>query len=106
MQAKFDELRKADSNAKKWSEEEKHEKYFNAAVATTTPILDSIHPLYPSKVWDDISPKFMILFWSLTLYDLEVPWNSYQREMNKLRSTNDELKNNKEMVCINNYINV
>lgn len=64
----------------------------------TSPIIDSIHPLYPSKVWDDMSPKFIILFWSLTLYDLEVPWQSYQREINKLRNTNEELKNSKELV--------
>lgn len=101
FQAKFDELRKAYSNSKKWSEEEKHQEYYNAVVAVTSPIISSIYPLYPTKVWDYISPKFIILFWTLTMYDLEVPAHSYQREVSKLRASNDELKNNKDMVRIN-----
>lgn len=91
-------MRKADSNHKKWTEEEKHQKYYDAVVAVTSPLLDAIHPLYPTKVWDNISPKFMILFWSLTLYDLEVPAQSYEREIKKLHVANSDLRNNKELV--------
>ncbi len=102
FQAKFDESRKADPNSKKWSDAEKLQKYFSAVVKVTTPIVESIHPLYPSKVWDDMSPKFVILFWSLTLYDLEVPMASYQREIGKLRNVNEDLRNSKELV-MNNF---
>ena len=38
------------------------------------------------KVWEDISPEFYVTFWSLTMYDLHVPVESYQREMDRLRA--------------------
>lgn len=76
----------------------KWQKYFNAVTEIMSPIIDSVHPLYPSKVWDDMSPRFIILFWSLTLYDLEVPVFSYQREIKKLNAANSELGISAEMV--------
>ncbi|XP_065225591.1 THO complex subunit 2 isoform X3 [Planococcus citri] len=100
IQAKFDEYRKTDSNSKKWTDNIKSEKYYEAVNEIVSPVIDSIRPLYPAKVWDDMSPKFIILFWSLTLYDLEVPWQSYQREIKKLRSTNTDLQNSTEMTSI------
>lgn len=100
MQAKFEDLKKADPNSKKWTETDKMQKYYAAVVKVTSPIIDSIQPLYPSKVWDDIAPKFIILFWSISMYDLEVPVDSYQKEINKIRAKNEELKNSKESVRI------
>ena len=98
MQAKFEDIKKSDANSKKWTDNDKLQKYYAAVVTVTSPIIDSIQPLYPAKMWDDIAPKFIILFWSLSMYDLEVPEESYQREIAKLRATNEELKNSKELV--------
>lgn len=100
MQAKFEDIKKADANSKKWTESEKMQKYYAAVVKVTSPIIDSIQPLYPSKVWDDIAPKFIILFWSISMYDLEVPVDSYQKEIGKIKAKNDELRNSKESVSI------
>lgn len=36
-------------------------------------------------MWEDISPQFLVTFWSLSIYDLEVPNESYQREIAKLK---------------------
>lgn len=86
---KYDQLRKADSGAKKLStaqkQEHKQEKYLEATAAIIQPIVDSVRLLHPMKVWEDISPQFMVTFWSLSIYDLEVPNESYQREIAKLK---------------------
>lgn len=50
------------------------------------PVIESVRPLHPMKVWEDISPQFLVTFWSLSMYDLQVPLDSYQREINKEKS--------------------
>lgn len=37
------------------------------------------------QVWEDISPEFYVTFWSLTMSDLYVPLDSYEREMDKVK---------------------
>src|SRR5690242_1531348 len=41
-------------------------------------------------MWDSISPQLYATFWSLSLYDIEVPADRYRAEINKAR---DSLKN-------------
>lgn len=74
------------------------------------PIVDSVIPLHSIKVWEDISPQFLVTFWSLTMYDLYVPLDSYQREVNKLRQSSLQAMDSKELVlsdfkngCVNIY---
>ena len=38
-----------------------------------------------AKVWDDISSQFLTTFWSLTMYDLHVPEQLYEKEIKKLK---------------------
>ncbi|XP_015433412.1 PREDICTED: THO complex subunit 2 [Dufourea novaeangliae] len=82
---KYDALRKADPNYKKMSTAMKQAKYAEAAQAVMAPVAQSVRPLHPLKVWEDISPQFLVTFWSLSMYDLYVPVESYQREINKLK---------------------
>jgi THO complex subunit 2 len=62
-----------------------------------TPVIDAIRPLHASKVWDDISPQFLTTFWSLTMYDLFVPDNVYEKEIAKLKAAPAKLDDNKDM---------
>ncbi len=55
-------------------------------------------PLHLPKVWDDIRPQFYATFWSLTMYDLAVPHNAYDREVNKLKMQIKAIDENTEMV--------
>lgn len=64
---------------------QKQQKYLEATSSIIQPIVDSVRLLHPIKVWEDISPQFLVTFWSLSMYDLEVPIESYQREINKLK---------------------
>lgn len=82
---KYDSLRRADSNYKKMSIIMKQTKWVEAAQSVMAPIAESVRPLHPLKVWEDISPQFLVTFWSLSIYDLFVPAESYQREINKLK---------------------
>ncbi|XP_046395429.1 THO complex subunit 2 isoform X2 [Ischnura elegans] len=83
---KFDALRKADPNCKKMSAQMKYQKYVEAAAEIMGPVVESIRPLHPPKVWEDISPQFLVTFWSLTMYDLHVPVESYQKEIAKIKA--------------------
>lgn len=63
-----------------------------------SPIVASVRPLHPPKVWEDISPQFLVTFWSLTMYDLFVPNDSYQREINKIKQLSLQVMDSKDMV--------
>lgn len=63
----------------------KHQKYFEAVMDVMCPIHKSVIPLHPPKVWEDISPQFLTTFWSLTMYDLYVPEETYQQAINKIK---------------------
>ncbi|KAH8240964.1 hypothetical protein KR026_009195, partial [Drosophila bipectinata] len=82
---KYDQLRKADPNAKKLTTVQKLQKYLEATQLIMNPIVESVRPLHSAKVWEDISPQFLVTFWSLSMYDLHVPTDSYQREIGKLK---------------------
>jgi THO complex subunit 2 len=99
-QLKYDALRKADPNCKKLSPSAKHQKYCEAAGEVMSPIVASVRPLHPPKVWEDISPQFLVTFWSLTMYDLFVPNDCYQREINKLKQLSLQVMDSKDMVIL------
>lgn len=73
-------------------------KYAEAAQAVMAPVALSVRPLHPLKVWEDISPQFLVTFWSLSMYDLYVPVESYQREVNKLKQLATQTTDSKDMV--------
>lgn len=73
-------------------------KYAEAAQAVMAPVAQSVRPLHPLKVWEDISPQFLVTFWSLSMYDLYVPVESYQREINKLKQLAAQTVDSKDMV--------
>ncbi|KAI4462732.1 tho2 protein [Holotrichia oblita] len=82
---KYDQLRKADVNYKKMSSSAKQQKYFEAVTEIMAPVHKSVIPLHLPKVWEDISPQFLTTFWSLTMYDLYIPEETYQQAINKVK---------------------
>ncbi|XP_055634886.1 THO complex subunit 2 isoform X2 [Toxorhynchites rutilus septentrionalis] len=93
---KYDQLRKTDQNPKKLSTSQKMAKYLEATAFVMNPVIESVRPLHPPKVWEDISPQFLVTFWSLSMYDLQVPSESYQRETNKLKQLSLAAMDSKE----------
>lgn len=95
---KYDALRKADPNFKKLSIASKQQKYCEAVNEVIMPLIESVKPLHPLKVWEDMSPQFLVTFWSLSMYDLQVPVESYQKEINKMKQASFQALDSKEMV--------
>ncbi|KAJ2950525.1 hypothetical protein O0L34_g8768 [Tuta absoluta] len=73
------------SDTKPDTSEKATERYIAASKEVLEPILVAIHPLLTSRVWEDISPEFYATFWSLSMYDLKVPEESYDREIDRLK---------------------
>lgn len=92
FQQKYDQLRKADTSVKKLSTAQKHEKYLEATSAVIQPVVESVRLIHPMRVWEDISPQFLVTFWSLTMFDLEVPNKSYEREVQKLKKQSQSVE--------------
>lgn len=82
---KYDQLRKADANYKKMATAVKHQKYYEAVTEVMSPVQKSLLPLHQAKVWDEVTPQFLATFWSLTMYDLFVPDETYQQAVNKIK---------------------
>ncbi|XP_023304562.2 THO complex subunit 2 [Lucilia cuprina] len=93
---KYDQLRKADPNAKKLTNNQKLAKYLDATNLIMNPIVESVRPLHGPKVWEDISPQFFVTFWSLSMYDLQVPHDSYQKEITKLKQLSNQAADSKD----------
>jgi THO complex subunit 2 len=72
-------------NNKKLSSAQKQAKYLEAVNIVMNPVVDSVRPLHPAKVWEDMSPRLLVTFWSLTINDLQTPLESYQKEIDKIK---------------------
>ncbi|XP_041075794.1 THO complex subunit 2-like [Polyodon spathula] len=92
--SKYDELKKTEKGNR---QQQKVHKYIAACDLVMAPVHDSVVSLHPPKVWDDISPQFYATFWSLTMYDLAVPHNAYDREVSKLKVQMKAIDENPEM---------
>lgn len=62
------------------------------------PIVESVKPLHPLKIWEDVSPQFLVTFWSLTMYDLHVPVDAYNKEIAKMKQLAVQALESKDMV--------
>ncbi|EMR10044.1 hypothetical protein PNEG_01798 [Pneumocystis murina B123] len=49
-------------------------------------LAESITEILPKTTWCYISPWFYVTFWQLQLYDIYVPINQYEIEMNKMKT--------------------
>ncbi|CAG8488472.1 3561_t:CDS:2 [Funneliformis caledonium] len=49
-------------------------------------VIEQAQQIYPSHVWNGISPEFYTTFWQLSLYDLQFPAQEYQKAINETRS--------------------
>ncbi|MFT7796093.1 THO complex subunit 2-like [Arapaima gigas] len=92
--SKYDELKKAEKGNR---QQQKVHKYITACEVVMAPVHEAVISLHPPKVWDDLRPQFYATFWSLTMYDLAVPSNAYDREANKLKAQMKAIDENQEM---------
>ncbi|XP_030637187.1 THO complex subunit 2 [Chanos chanos] len=94
IQSKFEELKRADKGSRG---QQKLQKYVSACEMVMSPVHEAVMSLHPPRVWDDLRPQFYVTFWSLSMYDLAVPHDAYEREVNKLKSQVKALEDNTDM---------
>lgn len=86
VNTKFEELKKTDKSNKPLSSQQKTQKYVEASAIVMEPVIELIRPLYPAKVWDDLSTHFYMTFWALSMYDLHVPHAAYDKQTQQLKA--------------------
>ena len=59
-------------------------------------MVDAVMPALDAKFWEDLTPRFYLTFWSLQMYDLEVPKVSYDRETEKLKTQITQMEESKD----------
>lgn len=59
------------------------------------PIAKEVHQILPPRAWRALRPEFYISFWQLTLYDIYVPVEQYQVEVNKLKHAVNVMDNDR-----------
>ena len=57
-------------------------------------MVDAVNTCLQRSFWEDLSPRFFVTFWTLSMYDLEVPKASYDRETDKLKQQSQALEDN------------
>lgn len=71
--------------------------YLSAWEEVTESLVQAVKPVLHSRFWDDLSPRFFVTFWTLSMYDLEVPKQSYERETEKLKLQISQTEDNKDL---------
>lgn len=71
---------------------------FNKATETIlNPVVQSIIPALQNNYLIELNARFFVTFWTLTMYDVQVPDKSYLRERNKINQQLQQLEDNKDI---------
>jgi len=97
ISGQFEEIRKKDKHWRSRTPQEKQAKHAEAASMIMGPLTQAVVPVYPAKIWDDISPQFLATFWSLTMYDLYVPEDLYTKKIKELKDAPSKLHENRDL---------
>ena len=76
---KFEEYKK-----KKTDKEEITQLFCTAYRDILSPWQDLIRDKYDERVWDEMEPGFFLMFWLLSMSDLEIPTKAYDKEIKKV----------------------
>jgi THO complex subunit 2 len=62
-----------------------------------TAVLDAVRDIMPTTTWDLISPQLYATFWSLSLYELDMPKDSYDEALAKQRTELEKLPSDRSL---------
>lgn len=95
---KFDDLRKMDKKDKQLnSQSVKIQRYIDAVEHVMNPVMEMIRPINPLKIWEDIGLQFYLTFWSLAIYDIEVPTAAYEKQIQAHKVQQNAMEESKDI---------
>jgi len=71
--------------------------YIDAADKIVSQLSDQVKLLYPSKMWDKISPRLFATFWSLSAADIILPSKRYTSEIARIEGLIKTVNDNDEL---------
>ena len=75
----------------------KAEIFIDCADGILNSIATTVESMHTENVWQDINPHFYTAFWTMTMYDIATPAESYAKEIQKLKSQISSLDSNQEL---------
>ena len=75
----------------------KKEIFIDCADKILLPIASTVESMHTENVWQDIDPNFYTAFWTMTMYDIATPNDSYAKEIKKVKNQISQLENNSEL---------
>ncbi|XP_044176473.1 THO complex subunit 2-like isoform X1 [Acropora millepora] len=99
IETKYEDLKKSVETPKGKQLQQKQilQCYIDAVNTVMEPVFQSARLLQAPKVWNSISPQLYVTFWALSMFDLYVPTERYEQELNKLKLQLAQLEDNKDM---------
>merc|ERR1719468_911185 len=97
INGQYEDIRKSDKQWRTKTLQEKQIKHGEAARMIMEPLTKAVVPVYPTKIWEDISPQFLSTFWSPTIYDLYVPEQLYKKKIKELKDAPTKLQDNRDL---------
>ncbi|ESO04771.1 hypothetical protein HELRODRAFT_191720 [Helobdella robusta] len=102
INAKVEELRRQEKKDKASpnisSQSLKIQRYYEAVESVMSPLRTQlIEPMMTPKLWEELNIQFYTTFWSLELYDLEVPNSTYENQIKMHQTQLQVIEDNKDL---------
>ena len=75
-----------------------NQRYVEAGTSVLGPVISILQPLELVRNWEDLTPQFYAMFWSLTMTDLMVPTASYEKQVTQFKQQLIAIEENHELV--------
>ncbi|KAK7097709.1 THO complex subunit 2-like isoform X2 [Littorina saxatilis] len=95
IHTRYEELRKADKKSS--NSVSLKQRYIESTEETQKPVLETLRPLFPARIWEDFTPLFYWTFWSMSMYDLRVPSQAYEKQIQLLHTQIQQTDDSKDM---------
>jgi THO complex subunit 2 len=66
--------------------------YVKACALAMAPLEKEWSSVVPVEIWETMTPKFFVSFWTFSMYDLETPSSTYQKTKSKVKDELVEFK--------------
>ncbi|XP_048589854.1 THO complex subunit 2 isoform X3 [Nematostella vectensis] len=90
---------KTERGDKELTQKQIYQCYIDAVNLVMEPVVQSARMLQTPKVWNNISPQLYVTFWSLSMYDVHVPVDRYELEIQRFKQQIVQLEENKDLAA-------